>query len=87
MPQPAHHQHNPAHTYRVTRQETSTHIGPDGHPAKVWTVHIEHQDGTKDTVTLPDHQYTAENVHALASAQAADVARVAQLPGSVEHSG
>jgi hypothetical protein len=74
-----------AHHYKVTKQEAHTQLTPEGATQKVWTVHLEHSDPgqTKGTVELPDHLYTAENVHTMASAQANDIHAVAQLPASV----
>lgn len=69
--------------YRVTHQEQSTQMTPDGHVQKVWTVHLEHSNGVKGTVELPDEVYTPGNVHALASQQSQDVHRVGTLPGSL----
>lgn len=77
-----HTPHSPS--YRVTRQEQSTQLSEHGRPQKVWTVHLEHGDGTKTSVELPDELYTPENVHAMASAQANDVAAVANLPESAQ---
>ena len=55
-------------------------LTPEGHMSKMWTVHLEHEDGSRGTVELPDTHYTAENVHALASDQANTVRAVAHLP-------
>lgn len=80
------HGHPAAH-YKVTHQEQLEDYSPqDGSRTSRWLVHLEHGDGTKSTVEVPDHLYTAENVHQLASEQANEVARVAALPASVtEH--
>lgn len=80
MPQ-AHQPHRPR--YKVVHQEQSTELTPQGDRQKMWTVHLEHENGVKGTVELPDDHFTAENVHELASAQAIDVANVAALPDSV----
>lgn len=81
MPQPAKHNHP---RYKVIRQEQSTDYHPEAGQRKVWTVHLEHEDGTKGTVELPDSQYTPQNVHTLASEQAQTVAQVAQLPEAAD---
>lgn len=52
---------------------------PDGTRGKQWTVHLEHPGGVRSSITVPDEQYTAENVHALALEQAQRVAAVANL--------
>lgn len=74
---------NHAAGYRVTHQDQSTQMTPDGNVQKVWTVHLEHSNGVKGTVELPDEVYTPANVHALAAQQSEDVHRVGQLPGSL----
>lgn len=84
MPQPPTHRtghHGPR--YKVTHQEQDVEYTPAGTHEKTWTVHLEHENGVKGTVTLPDTQYTPENVHELASEQAQTVAAVGQLPDSV----
>lgn len=81
MPQP-HQPHHPR--YKVTHQEQSHELLPNGERQKVWTVHLEHDNGVHATVELPDSQYSAENVHQLASAQAIDVHNIGNLPDSLE---
>ena len=78
MPQPRSH-----HRYKVTKQEVGTRYQPDGTLQKVWTVHVEHPDGTTASVDMPDAYYTAHNVHDAIINQAEQVHRVANLPDSI----
>lgn len=68
--------------YKVVAQEQTEDLTPQGERQKMWTVHLEHENGTRGTVELPDHLYSPENVHALASEQAQTVHAVGQLPDS-----
>ena len=70
-------------TYKVTHQEVGKVFRPDGTTDHEWTVHLEHADGTKGVITMPDSAYTAENVHQAAQAQSDAVMKVAALPASV----
>lgn len=70
-------------TYQVIKQEHDNTFRSDGTTGGMWTVHLQHADGTKGTVTLPDEEYTAGNVHALAQQQANVVKTVSELPASV----
>lgn len=74
-----------SHHYKVTKQELGTEYNADGTVSKKWTVHVEHADGTKGTVEMPDPYYTAPNVHAAIMDQANSVHEVGNLPESVSH--
>lgn len=63
----------------ITKQEVARKYNQDGHPEKHWTVHLRHHDGTESHVELPDSQYTAPNVQALAQDEANRVADVNAL--------
>jgi hypothetical protein len=68
--------------YKVTHQTANKKWNKDGTQAVEWTVGIEHNNGVKSEVTLPQAQYTAANVHAAAMEQVNTSAAVAALPPS-----
>lgn len=68
----------------MTKQETGHDYNDDGTKVKTWTAHITHDDGTKDTVKLPESHYTAENVHDQAMHMHGVLKAVAALPTVVK---
>lgn len=73
------------HNYKVHKQVLGTHFNPDGTTHQVWTVHVEHADGTQGTVDVPDAYYTAQNVHNAIADQAHAVHEVGHLPESLSN--
>lgn len=69
--------------YRVVKQTHSRQYHPTGEVSGQWTVQLEHPDGTRSQVVVPEQVYTPEMVHKLAMAQADKVNAVANLPGSL----
>lgn len=69
--------------YTVTQQRHDVAFRPDGTQGGEYTVHIRHKNGTRTQFKVPEENYTAQNVHAMAMQQVSAVQQVDQLPHSV----
>ena len=69
--------------YAVTHQQHERTYRPDGTEGGQFTVHLEHNNGVKSSLVIPEEHYTPEHVHQRAMEHVNAVAMVAHLPHSL----
>ena len=75
-------QHITSPPYVVEQQTHDIVFHPNGTQQGVYTVHIQHRNGVRTRFKVPEAQYNAANVHAMAMHQVEAVQQVEQLPTS-----
>ena len=64
------------HKWAVTSQEHEPTFNEDGKKVVMHHVHFQTHTGSKGTVSLPDHEYSAANVHERVSHLAGEMIKV-----------
>lgn len=68
--------------FTVTRQDHQPDYNPNNPAAGTWTVYFTTPSGVESFITVPDDQYTPENVGGLIAARAATIEAVHKLGGA-----
>lgn len=67
--------------YTITRQDHEPNYDPNNPGASTWTIHFRTAGGTESFITVPDAQYTMENVSGQLAARAQQIDAIGGLGG------